>query len=67
MSNNQLTIQQLTDQLEELLAWFESEEITVEESVKKYEIATKISAEIEERLATAKNQITVIKKEYSDV
>ncbi len=67
MSNNQLTIQQLTDQLEELLAWFESEEITVEESVKKYEIAAKISAEIEERLATAKNQITVIKKEYSDV
>jgi len=60
------TVQQLIDELESLLEWFESDAVTVEQSVEKYETATRIAAEIEERLKVAKNQITIIKEKYSD-
>lgn len=59
------TVQQLIDELESLLEWFESDAVTVEQSVEKYETATRIAAEIEERLKVAKNQITIIKEKYS--
>lgn len=66
MSDNKKTIQDMTDELEQLLAWFESDDVTVEHAVEKYKAATELTAAIEERLKTAKNEIKLIKKKYSE-
>ena len=50
---------------EALLAWFESEEITVEEALKKYEQALKLSQELETQLKDAKNQVEIIKQKFT--
>ena len=65
MSNDTYTIQEMMDQLEQLLAWFESDDVTVEMAVEKYEAATQLSVALEDRLKNAQNQIEVIKKKYS--
>lgn len=59
------TIAEKLEKLEELLAWFESEEITVEEALEKYEKALQLSNELEEQLKNAKNQVEVIKKKFA--
>lgn len=59
------TIAEKLEKLEQLLAWFESEEITVEEALKKYEEALQLSKELESQLKNAKNQIEVVKKKFS--
>lgn len=65
MSTVKNSIAQKIDKLEELLKWFESEEITVEESLKKYEEALRLSKELEADLQAAKNQVEVIKKKFA--
>lgn len=65
MSAVKNSIAQKIDKLEELLKWFESEEITVEESLKKYEEALRLSKELEADLQAAKNQVEVIKKKFA--
>jgi exodeoxyribonuclease VII small subunit len=59
------TIAEKLEQLEALLSWFESEEITVEEALTKYEEALKLSKELESQLEKAKNQVEVIKKKFA--
>lgn len=66
MSNTkQETVAEKLEKLEKLLTWFESEEITVEEALIKYEEALKLSKELEEQLQKAKNQVEVIKKKFA--
>ena len=59
------TISEKIEKLEALLVWFESEEITVETALEKYEEALKLSKELEVQLKNAKNQVEVIKKKFS--
>ena len=59
------SIAEKMEQLEALLGWFESEEITVEEAIEKYGQALKLSQELESQLKDAKNQVEVIKKKFS--
>lgn len=59
------TIAENIEKLEALLEWFESEEITVESSIQKYEEALKLSQELQSQLDEAKNQVEVIKKKFS--
>lgn len=59
------TIAEKLERLEVLLQWFESEEITVEAAIAKYEEALKLSKELEAQLENAKNQVEVIKKKFS--
>ena len=66
MSNDKMTTEEMMSQLEELLAWFESDDVTVEMAVEKYEAATQLSVTIEDRLKNAQNQIEVIKRKYSN-
>lgn len=51
--------------LEALLAWFESDEVTVEAAVDKYQEALELAKELEAQLHNAKNQVEVIKKKFS--
>lgn len=67
MSNKKLdTVAEKVEKLEALLRWFESEEITVEEAMKKYEQALELSRDLEVQLKEAKNQVEVIKKKFSN-
>lgn len=59
------SISKKLEKLEQLLEWFESEEITVEEALSKYEEALKLSRQLEKQLQDAKNQVEVIKKKFS--
>lgn len=65
MSEPKTSIADKIEKLEELLQWFESEDITVEDSLKKYEDALKLSKELEADLQAAKNQVEIIKKKFA--
>lgn len=58
------TIKQKLAQLDELVAWFEQDDIDIEQSLKKFEQAEKLADEIAGELKTAKNKIEVIKKKF---
>lgn len=49
-------------ELNELLAWFESDEITIDEALEKYQKAEKIIEQIEEYLKDTKLKIDKITK-----
>lgn len=65
MSVNKNSIEDKIKQLEELLTWFESDEVTVEAAVEKYDLASRIALDLESELETAKNKVEVIKKKYA--
>ncbi len=52
-------------ELDELLAWFESDAVTLEEALKKYEQALKLTAKLEVQLTNAKNNVEVIKQKFT--
>ncbi len=64
-ATNPKTVSEKLEKLEALLAWFESEEITVEEALTKYEEALILSKELEAQLQNVKNQVEIIKKKFS--
>lgn len=61
----QQTIAEKIERLELILAWFESEEITVEEAMEKYEQALGLAKELEDDLVAAKNKVEVINQRFS--
>lgn len=64
MSTNKPTIEERIQELEQLLAWFESDEVTVTESLKKYERAQQLASELEVALSEAKNKVTEIEVQF---
>ena len=64
MSAQRETVAEKLEKLESLLTWFESEEITVEESLQKYEEALQLAKEVEELLEKAKNNVEIIKQTF---
>jgi len=59
----QLTTAQLQQELDELLLWFESDKVDLDEAVKKYERGTQLVKELEARLKIAENTIKKISKQ----
>ncbi len=51
----------LRHQLDELLAWFDSDDIDVDEAIAKYEKAIAIAAELEQHLSVAENKLKELK------
>jgi exodeoxyribonuclease VII small subunit len=51
---------EMAEQLEQIMAWFESGDIDIDEAVKKYEEATKLLEQMENYLKTAENKIKKI-------
>jgi len=54
-------------QLDELVAWFDSEEFTLETALEKFGEAEKLARDIEEDLAALKNDIEVVKARFDQV
>ncbi len=54
------TYTQLNDELADIIAWFESDDVELEKAITKYEQAMKLIALMEKYLNTAENKITKI-------
>ena len=52
--------QQLSDEFATLLAWFEGDQVNLDEAVQKYEQAVELLDEMEKYLSTAQNKIKKI-------
>ena len=61
--SNQKTTAELQTELDELLLWFESDQVDLDEAVKKYKRGTELVAELQKRLQSAENTINKIVKQ----
>ena len=61
------TVAEKIAQLDELVAWFDSEEFTLETALDKFSVAETLAREIEEDLAALKNDIEVVKARFDQV
>lgn len=64
MSQQNSTITQKRAKLQELLAWFESDDFEVEQAIDKFKQAEMLAQEIETELMEYKNTITVLKQRF---
>lgn len=64
VANKPKTYQQMNDELAELMAWFEGEEVDLDQAVKKYEQAVKLLDEMEAYLQTAEVKIKKIAAKF---
>ncbi len=62
---NSVSLAEKLEKLEAILSWFESEEITIEASLEKYEEALTLSKEVETTLLAAKNKVEILNKKFS--
>lgn len=51
-------------QLETMVAWFDSDEFSLEQAMDTYKKAEKLAAEIDQELSEYKNEISVLKKKF---
>jgi exodeoxyribonuclease VII small subunit len=60
VSNNAKSYREMAEELDQIMQWFESGDLDIDEAVKKYEEATKLLNEMEKYLKTAENKIKKI-------
>lgn len=60
------TIAEQIAKLDELIAWFESDDFVIEEAIDKFAEAEKLAAKIDEDLSNLKNEITVLKQRFDE-
>lgn len=63
-SSNQSIEEKLVN-LREAVRWFEGEEFTVDEAMKRFETAQKLAEDIEHELSEIKNTVTVLKEKFA--
>ena len=61
-SNTDITAK--LSRLDELVAWFEGDDFTLEQAIDTFTEATKLTEEIKADLSELKNKITVVKKQF---
>jgi exodeoxyribonuclease VII small subunit len=59
------TYQQLSDEFTELVAWFESEDVNLDEAIVKYEQSMELLNQMETYLKTAENKIKKIAAKFN--
>lgn len=64
MSLKNKTIQDKTADLEKLVAWFDSDEFSLEEAISQFKRAEEMASDIEKDLLSLKNEIEVIKQKF---
>lgn len=65
MSKNK-TVAEKTAELDTLVAWFNSDDFTLEQAIDKFREAEKLAAEIEADLMTLKNTVTLAKEKFHE-
>ena len=64
MSKSNKTIQEKTIKLTKLVAWFDSEDFSLETALDKFKEAEALAAEIEADLLALKNDIQIVKQKF---
>ena len=65
MTKSSPNYQQLSAELEEILAWFESGQVTIDEAVSKYEEANKLITQLENYMKHTENKIRKISVKFN--
>ncbi|MDB5178009.1 MAG: hypothetical protein JWO61_392 [Candidatus Saccharibacteria bacterium] len=65
--NDSKTIQDKLAALDTLVAWFDSDEFTLETALEKFKEAETLAKEIEHDLSSLKNEIEVVKQKFDQV
>jgi len=60
------TYQQMADELNGLIEWFESDQVNLDEAVDKYEQAMSLLKDMEDFLKSAENKVTKIALQFGD-
>ena len=58
-------LNQKITELNDAVAWFQSEEFEIEQAIEKYKMALKLANEIEDDLSGIKNEIEVLTKDFT--
>jgi exodeoxyribonuclease VII small subunit len=66
VKNNETVTEKLAE-LDEMVAWFDSDDFELEQALEKFTQAEKLAAEIERDLLALKNSITVVKEKFDKV
>ena len=66
MSEQNKTIAQKSEELNNLVTWFDSEDFSVEAAIDKFKQAEKLAASIEKDLLTIKNEVNIIKQKFDE-
>lgn len=61
MSNQVASYRELRNKLDDIMAWFEQDDLDIDEAMKKYAEAEKIIADLEEYLAKTELKIKKLK------
>ena len=64
---NEMTIAEKTAKLNEMVAWFNSDDFELEQALDRFTEAEKLAAEIEKDLLALKNRIEVVKEKFDRV
>jgi len=64
MTQKNKTLQEKLAQLDELVDWFNTDDFALEEAVERFKKADALAKEIENDLATIKNEITVLAERF---
>ena len=64
MSKENKTIQEKTAELSKLVAWFDSEDFTLETALDKFKEAEALAETIEKDLTALKNDIQIVKQKF---
>lgn len=64
---NSDTLTEKLAKLDEMVAWFDSDDFELEQALEKFTEAEKLAAEIESDLLALKNTISVVKEKFDKV
>lgn len=53
-------------ELDEMVAWFEQDDVDIDEAIKKFDEVTALAASIKKDLAELDNKITVLKTKFDE-
>jgi len=59
------SLKELMAEFDEIVAWFDGDDVDVEEAITKFEQGSKLADQIKKQLAEAKNKIVIIKDNYN--
>ncbi len=65
MSTKNKTIKEKLAELQLLIDWFDSDDFVLEEALDKYKEAEALAGEIKKDLETFRNEVTIVKKDFS--
>lgn len=62
---NESSVSEKTAKLNELVAWFDSDDFELEKALEKFKEAEKLAEEIEQDLQALKNDIEIVKAKFT--